>query len=554
MSLKKLRMRVQGMTCAHCEATVAEALQTAGAREVATDFRRGEASFVAEDRAEPDLFAKAVREAGYKAGAIEVVEAERPSRSEATQSSTGYGFVIIGAGAAAFAAATKASELGVKTAMVNAGLPLGGTCVNVGCVPSKHLLAVGDEYYYPQRPRFQALPNVHKAALDFRAAIREKRELVESLRRSNYIDVLGSLRNVDYIEGRARFVGPRHVEVDSKTISGEKFLIATGSRPWIPPLPGIEDVQYVTNREAMELEDLPASMIIIGAGPVGLELAQMFLHFGTQVTVLEKIPQILPRIEPEIADELQRALEAEGMQIFCACNIERVWQEGKLRLVEAEAMGEKRVFEAEQLLVATGVVPNSEAMGLEAAGIETNERGFIQVNDYLETTAPGIYAAGDVVGKMFLETVAAKEGAVAASNALESAGKTIDYDAIPAAVFTNPQVATVGLTEEEEMRRFGACSCRTVPVSRIPKARAVNEDRGLIKMVAHPETGRVLGVHMVAPNAAELIHEAALAVKFGLTVDDIIDTVHVFPTLSEGIKLAAQAFTRDISVMACCVE
>jgi len=155
---------------------------------------------------------------------------------------------------------------------------------------------------------------------------------------------------------------------------------------------------------------------------------------------------------------------------------------------------------------------------------------------------------------MFLETLAAKEGAVAASNALENAGKTIDYDSIPAAVFTNPQVATVGLTEEEEMRRFGACSCRTVEVARIPKAKAIKETRGLIKMVAHPETSRVLGVHMVAPNAADLIHEAVLAVRFGLTVDDIIDTVHVFPTLSEGIKLAAQAFTRDISVMACCVE
>ncbi len=242
------------------------------------------------------------------------------------------------------------------------------------------------------------------------------------------------------------------------------------------------------------------------------------------------------------------------MEFYCACSIERVWQEGERRFVEADVMGERRTFQADQLLLATGVIPNSDDMGLEAAGVRTNAKGYIEVGEYLQTSAPHIYAAGDVVGKMFLETVAAKEGYVAAANALQERRKTIDYDSIPVAVFTNPQVATVGLTEEEEMRRYGACACRTVEVARIPKAKAIKETRGLIKMVIHPENSKVLGLHMVAPNAAELIHEAVLAVKFGLTVDDIIDTVHVFPTLSEGIKLAAQAFTRDISVMACCVE
>lgn len=359
---------------------------------------------------------------------------------------------------------------------------------------------------------------------------------------------------MDYIEGRARFRSPSEIEVNGRILAGEKFLIATGSRPLVLPFPGIEGVKYLTNREAMELEELPRSMIVIGAGPVGLELGQMFLHFGTTVTVLEKIPQILPRIEPEVANELQRCLEAEGMEVRCACEIQRVWQEREARFVQADVMGERQIFQADQLLLATGVVPNSDDMGLEEAGVRTDAKGFIEANDYLQTSAPHIYAAGDVVGRMFLETVAAKEGAVAAANAFEDVRKGIDYDTIPAAVFTNPQVATVGLTEEEEMRRFGACACRTVEVARIPKAKAINEDRGLIKMVIHPEDSRILGVHMVAPNAADLIHEAVLAVKFGLTADDIIDTVHVFPTLSEGIKLAAQAFTRDISVMACCVE
>lgn len=467
---------------------------------------------------------------------------------------TTYDLVIIGGGAGAFSAATKAADLGVRSVMINDGLPLGGTCVNVGCVPSKHLLAVGDDYYYPQRPVFDAVRNGHAPAFDFRAAIEEKRRLVAALRDSNYTDVLASFGGqVSLIEGRARFVSANEVEANGERISGRKFVIATGARPSVLPFPGIDSVNYLTNRTAMELEGLPASMTIIGAGPIGLELGQMFLHFGTKVTVLEKLPQVLPSVEPEVANELQRSLEAEGMAIHCACDVRRVWEDGGRRFVEADVNGALRTFEAEQVLLATGVVPNSDGMGLEAAGVRVSPRRFIEVDAFLETTAPGIYAAGDVVGRAFLETVAAKEGAVAASNALEGARKTINYEHVPAAVFTNPQVATVGLTEEQEMDRFGACSCRTIDVARIPKAQAVKETRGKIKMVVHPETNVVLGVHMVAPMAADLIHEATLAVKFGLTVDDIIDTVHVFPTLSEGIKLAAQSFNRDIRVMSCCI-
>lgn len=465
-----------------------------------------------------------------------------------------YDLIIIGGGAGAFSAATKATDLGLRSVMINDGLPLGGTCVNVGCVPSKHLLAVGDEYYYPPRTPFAALRDGHAARFDFAAAIAEKRRLVDGLRRSNYADVLAAFNGkVELIEARARFLSPHEVEAGGRRISAGKVLVATGSRPAVLPLPGIDSVRYLTNRTAMELDRLPGSMIVVGAGPTGLELGQMFLHFGTKVTVLGKIPQVLPRVEPEIAAELQRSLEAEGMTIRCACEIRRVWEEGGRRFVEAEVMGERRTFEADQLLLAAGVAPNSDGMGLAEAGVRVDPRGFIEVDERMETSAPGVYAAGDVVGKAFLETVAAKEGAVAASNALEGARKTINYEHVPAAVFTNPQVATVGLTEEQEMERLGACSCRTVEVARIPRAQAVKETRGLIKMVVHPETSVVLGVHMVAPMAADLIHEAALAVKFGLTVDDIIDTVHVFPTFSEGIKLAAQAFTRDISVMSCCI-
>ncbi|MEE9202102.1 MAG: mercury(II) reductase [Dehalococcoidia bacterium] len=465
-----------------------------------------------------------------------------------------YDLIIIGGGAGGFAAATRASELGAKVVIINSGLPIGGTCVNVGCVPSKVLLEIGSEYYNPQHPRFRAIRNGRPAIFDFAAAIREKDEMVAALRASNYIKVAEGLAGLTVIEGRARFLSPHRVEVNGQTLEAEKFVIATGSRSKILPFPGIDKVHYLTNREALSLPRLPQSMVVIGAGPIGLEFAQMYARFGTQVTVLEKEGQILPLSEPEVADELQRCLEEEGIVINTGVDVERVAEERGVKRVEATYEGQHLMFEGAELLLATGVTPNTEDMGLERAGVAVDGRGFITVSPELQTSTPHIWAAGDVVGKMFLETVAAKEGYLAAGNALEGTRKSIDYDSVPRAVFTDPQVASVGITETELMQRINSCSCRTVEIAQVPKAQAIKETRGLVKMIAHPETGIVVGVHMVAPMAADLIHEATLAVKFKLTVDDIIDTVHVFPTLSEAIKRVAQSFRRDISKMSCCVD
>ncbi len=464
-----------------------------------------------------------------------------------------FDLIIIGGGAGAFAAATKASDLGVKAVIINSGLPLGGTCVNVGCVPSKILLEIGSELYYPQHPRFRAVRNGHSVAFNFETAIREKDELVAALRESNYRRVAAGL-GVPVIEGRARFISSKQIEVDGQTLEAEKFIIATGSRARILPFKGVDKVHYITNREALSPSRLPESMIIIGAGPVGLEFAQMYAHFGTKVTMLEKEKQVLPLAEPEIADELQRSLQEEGIEILTGVDVEELREEGDLKVVEAKVGKRQIIVKGEQLLLATGVRPNSDDMGLETAGVKVSPRGFVEVNDRLLTSASHIWAAGDVVGKAFLETVAAKEGNIAASNALEGTKKTLDYDSVPKAVFTDPQVASVGLTEEEYMGRYNVCACRTIEIAQVPKAMAIKETRGKVKMAIDPKTEVIVGVHMVAPMAADLIHEATLAVKFKLTIDDIVDTVHVFPTMSEATKRVAQSFKRDISKMSCCVE
>ncbi|MFN3973947.1 MAG: mercury(II) reductase [Dehalococcoidia bacterium] len=474
-----------------------------------------------------------------------------------------YDLLIIGGGAAAFAAATKAADLGASALIVNSGLPMGGTCVNVGCVPSKYMLTVGDGAYYPARPRFRALQDGHQFKADFLAALTEKDELVAALRYSNYKKVLESLKGVAYREGKARFLSPTEVAVNGDVVSASRILIAVGASTRPLPIPGLEPGRYLTNVTALALKRLPRSLIVIGAGPLGLEFAQMFTHFGSEVTVLEAMDQILPRHEPEVAAELQRCLEAEGIRFHLGITVERVEEgDGKQRVVIQGGGGAKRrrsftprekTLEAENILLAAGIQANTADLGLERVGVKTGKGGFVEVNEWFQTSIPSIYAAGDCVGKMALETVAAKEGALAAENALTGSHKAVNYDAVPHAVFTNPQVASVGLTETELMRREGVCACRTVRLEQVPKAKVVKEDRGLIKMVVNPRGHQIVGIHIVAPYAADLIHAGTLAVQQRMKVEDLVDTVFVFPTLSEGIKLAAQAFTRDISVMTCCI-
>ncbi len=468
-----------------------------------------------------------------------------------------YPLIIIGGGAAAFAAATKANDLGTEALIVNSGLPIGGTCVNVGCVPSKHLLEVGTRYYYGQRPGFSAIQINGKFRFDFTQAIAYKNQLVDALRQSNYSDVVANFKTVEYREGTARFVSPHEIDIDGHRVRGETFIIATGSKAKILPFSGIERVRYLTNIEALEMDHLPSSMVVVGGGPLGLEFAQMYAHFGTKVTVLEKMKRILPLEEPEISSEMRRILEEEGIVIHTSVDIQGVREELGKKIVTAKVENGDWEFAADELLLATGIEPNTKGLALENAGVDVDQRGFVVADETLQTTQKHIWAAGDCVGKLALETVAAREGAIAAENALNSslfrAAKKINYDEIPHAVFTMPQVASVGLTERELMQRMNVCDCRTVPLAAVPKAKAVGEQRGLVKLVRNPHTGAIVGCHIVAPVAAEMIHEAVLAVKYKLTIDDIIDTVHTFPTFSEGIKLAAQAFTRDISVMTCCI-
>ena len=482
--------------------------------------------------------------------------------------SADYDGVILGGGAAAFAAITEASRRGLLTAMVNTGLPIGGTCVNVGCVPSKHLLAVAETAYEPPNNPFDAVEySEGEPSVDWAAALDEKDDLVGQLRQENYTDVAEHFET-DIYEGYGRFIDSTTIEVidgpdEGTWITGEKALIATGSSPWAAPIDGLEAIDYETSETILERRDLPESIVIIGGGYIALEWGQILHRVGVDVTILQRSERVLSDMEGQLGREIQQCFRDEGIDVVTNNDFQHVTaaaadggvaaQETGVS-VETIVDGESRTFGAEDLFVATGVRPNSQNIGLDSIGVNTDDRGAVIVDEHFRTTNPDVYAAGDVIGEPELETVAAKEGNHAVKNAFGEEGKSIDYSAVPAVIFTSPEVASVGITEREYMDEHGTCSCRTVEMADVPKARAVEDTRGFLQVAIHHETDEIVGVHMVAPRAADMIPEATLAVKFGLAVDDIIDTVHPFPTFSEAFKYACQMFRRDTSTMSCCVE
>src|SRR2546421_5501390 len=463
-----------------------------------------------------------------------------------------FDLVIIGSGSAAFAAALKAADHGAKTAMIERST-LGGTCVNVGCVPSKNLLRAGELQYYNSHREFPGIrPGV--TTLEFNRIIEQKNQIVRGLRREKYADVLKSLPSTKLFRGNARFVSRTRVKVDGINVDGRKFVVATGSSPRIPSIPGIENVDYLTNVEALSLKNRPASMVVLDGRALGLEFAQMYSHIGTRMTLLQRSDRIIPEEEPAVSDALRQYLEEEGIKIKTGVRIKRIYQKQGEKVVVATVSGREFEARGEELLLATGRAPNTDQLGLETVKASVRKDGAVKVDREMHTTAHHVWAAGDVIGDPMLETIAAKEGATAAENALSVTHEKIGFLPVPRAIFTSPQVLTEGFIKKGAHSNGIEGACRTIPMSKVPKAIVIRDTRGLIKMVAESSTGRILGVHILAENGADLIHEAVLAVKYKLTIDDIIDTVHVFPTMTESIKLVATSFRKDIDELSCCAE
>ena len=461
-----------------------------------------------------------------------------------------FDLIVLGGGSAGFAAAIRGVELGARVAMVNDGA-LGGTCVNVGCVPSKTLIRAAEANHRRLDHGFHGIP-IGDGAPDWAAVRDQKDQLVGELRQAKYRDVLRSYDAIALFEQRGILGPDASVTLsDGKLVRGAKLVVTTGSSPWADSIPGLADTGFLDSESAMDLATLPESLLVIGGGYVGLELGQMFGRLGVKVTVLSRRSVVLPREDAAIGSALAGYLTAEGLDIRTDVTVERVERDGIYSVHFVES-GKRQTATADQLLVATGRRANTSGFGLEAAGVTLGDKGEIVVNEYLQTANPDVYAAGDVTGEPMYVYVAAYAGSLAAQNALTANAERYDLRAVPRVTFTDPAVASVGLTEEKARAQGSETLTSVLPLEHVARSLAARDTRGFIKLVADAKTRRILGAHILAPEAGEMITEPTLAIKFGLTIEDLTSTFHPYLTLSEGIKLAAQTFDKDVAKLSCC--
>jgi mercuric reductase len=461
----------------------------------------------------------------------------------------GYDLAVIGAGSAGFSAAITAAEQGARIALIGHGI-IGGTCVNTGCVPSKTLIRAAEALHQVEAAsRFRGL-QANARLGDWGAVLSQKNELVASLRQAKYLDLLPAYNTIAHLEGRARLENGG-VTVDGAPIQADKVIITTGASPSLPPIPGIDTVPYLTSTTALELETLARSLIVLGGGYIGCELGQMFARVGVEVTIVDIVP-ILSAAEPEISQALADFFRGEGIAIRDRVKTRAIRRTEHGVALDISSDGSDETIEAEQVLVTTGRRPNTAGLGLEEAGVALQANGGIEVDDRMRTTRAGVYAAGDVTGRDMFVYMAAYGAKIAAKNALNGDNLRYDNTAMPAVVFTDPQVASVGLTEAQARDAGHAVKTSVLPLDQVPRALAARDTRGLIKLVADAGSGKLLGAHILAPEGADSIQTAALAIRDGLTVADLAETIFPYLTTVEALKLAAQAFEKDVAKLSCC--
>lgn len=472
-----------------------------------------------------------------------------------------FDLVILGSGSTAFAAALRAKELG-KSAVMTEERTTGGTCVNRGCLPSKNLIEAAKLLYDAKNPRYPGITPTN-LELNFAALIQQKDEVIAGYRNKKYESLVGSGFYIE--EGHAEFLDPHTVKVGDKQLSAENILIATGSRPTLPSINGLESVPYLTSdlltsNEAMELTECPQSLLIIGGGYIALELGQMFHRFGTKVTILERSDRVLAHgYEPETGQTIGKIFQDEGIEIVTNVAIDSVRQASNSVVATVSIDNSSREFQAEKLLVATGRRPNTDNIAIEKAGVLLGAKGQVRVDEYLKTNIAHIFAAGDVIGSevssQMATPVGSQDGGIVALNALSNnKPRAVNHRVIPRAIFTDPQIGIVGMTEKEAISAGHRCWCRTVPMSLVPRAGAIRDPKGIIKMVADAETDEVLGVTIVGNSAAEAVHEAAMGMRFRAKLHDFIDLIHIYPTMAEALKIAAISRYKDPAKLSCCAE
>lgn len=443
-----------------------------------------------------------------------------------------YDLIVIGGGAGGLASARAGARRGARTLLVQQGR-LGGECTFVGCVPSKSLIEAAAR----GRSFDQAMAKVHRA--------------VETLAEAENDQILAG-EGIDVLHGWARFTSRRVLDVDGRRLVGRRFVIATGTRPSIPPIDGLAQIDHLTNENVFALDRLPSSLAVLGGGAIGVELAQAFARLGAKVSVVEGQDRLLTKEEPEASAVVAEAFAEEGIEVHLGRQVTRAERSGSAGLAELRMEGGD-VVRAEQVLVAVGRRPVTDELGLDAAGVRTDGRGYILTDDHLATTARGIWAVGDIAGRLQLTHAADEMGRIAARNALSRLPpRRFDDRAIPWVTFTDPEVGRVGLTEAQAAERGGRVAF--VPMAEVDRAVAADQTRGFLKLVAGPRAGlghlgggKVLGATVVASRGGEVVHEAALAMRSGMLTARLALTVHAYPTWSLAMQQAAAQFFIEVN-------
>ena len=480
------------------------------------------------------------------------LKSRRPLDIRAETSKLAFDFIVIGGGSAGYHAASTASANGLRVGLIEAAERFGGLCILRGCMPTKTLLRSAE---IAQLVRESGELGIRNSApeVDWPAVKKRKDELVEEF--ASYRQVSAEkLANVEIINGRAEFTGPDSISVGGQILRAPKFAVTTGSEIAIPPLPGLEEVGYIDSDDAQTLDRLPESLLVIGGGAVALEFAQLFARLGVAVTVIQRSAHVLSGMDSAIGIALAEYLEREGMKVVTETTIDRFEHapDGRKQVRVNTPSGE-RTFAAEEILVALGRRPATGALGLERAGVET-DRGWILVNTRMQTSNPDIFAAGDCigaeVGPLQVVHTAVQQGQIIGNNVAGKDFQEFDLRVVPQAVFTDPSVGVVGLSEEAARRRHTSVIVASETFEDQGKALTMGQNKGLVKMVADGMTGELLGVHVLGPEAADLIHEAVVAMHYRATVDDFARIPHLHPTLAEIMIDPAESLAGQLAVPA----
>ena len=556
-------LKITGMTCDSCATHVKEALEKVpGVQSADVSYTKGSAKLAVEAGISPDALTAAVAGLGYRAtladalvppvggGLLVKMREWLGSGDKAGDDGGGLHIAVIGSGGAAMAAALKAVEQGAHVTLIERGT-IGGTCVNVGCVPSKIMIRAAHIAHLRRESPFDGgMPPTPPTILRERL-LAQQQARVDELRHAKYEGILDDNPAISVLHGEARFKDAHSLTVQlngggERVLAFDRCLIATGASPAVPPIPGLKDTPYWTSTEALVSDTIPERLAVIGSSVVALELAQAFARLGSKVTILAR-STLFFREDPAIGEAITAAFRAEGIEVLEHTQASQVAHEGG-EFVLTTAHGELR---ADKLLVATGRSPNTRSLALDAAGVALNLQGAIVIDVGMRTSTPDIYAAGDCTDQPQFVYVAAAAGTRAAIN-MTGGDAALNLAAMPAVVFTDPQVATVGYSEAEAQHDGIETDSRTLTLDNVPRALANFDTRGFIKLVIEEGSGRLIGVQAVAPEAGELIQTAVLAIRNRMTVQELADQLFPYLTMVEGLKLAAQTFNKDVKQLSCC--